>query len=198
MPSAPASCANCSRKRPTPEQDFLLRLIVGDLRQGALEGVMVDAIAAASALPVVDVRRAAMLAGGLGPLAQAALTRGAPGLESFSLQVFAPVAPMLAQTAADVAEALAAFGAEADFEWKMDGARIQVHKRGADVRIYTRALNEVGAAVPEIVACVREFPARGVDSRWRGDRIHRGWPAARLPGHDAALRAPARRRADDG
>ena len=143
----------------TPEQDFLLRLIVGDLRQGALEGVMVDAIAVASALPVVDVRRAAMLAGGLGPLAQAALTRGAPGLESFSLQVFAPVAPMLAQTAADVAEALAAFGADAAFEWKMDGARIQVHKRGADVRIYTRALNEVGAAVPEIVACVREFPA---------------------------------------
>ena len=142
-----------------PEQDFLLRLIVGELRQGALAGVMVDAIAAASALPIAAVRRAAMLAGGLGPLAQAALTRGAAGLESFSLQLFAPVAPMLAQTAADVAEALEAFGAEADFEWKMDGARIQVHKRGADVRIYTRALNEVGAAVPEVVARVRELPA---------------------------------------
>ncbi|HMN78299.1 MAG TPA: ATP-dependent DNA ligase [Burkholderiaceae bacterium] len=142
-----------------PEQDFLLRLIVGELRQGALAGIMVDAIAAASALPVAAVRRAAMLTGGLGPLAQAALTRGAAGLESFSLQLFAPVLPMLAQTAADVAEALVAFGADADFEWKMDGARIQVHKRGADVRIYTRALNEVGAAVPEVVARVRALPA---------------------------------------
>ena len=144
------------------EQDFLLRLVVGELRQGALAGVMVDAIAAASTLPVAAVRRAAMLAGGLGRLAQAALTRGAPGLESFSLQLFEPVAPMLAQTAADVAEALAALGTEADFEWKMDGARIQVHKRGSDVRIYTRSLNEVSAAVPEIVACVRELPAAGL------------------------------------
>jgi len=144
------------------EQDFLLRLIVGELRQGALAGVMVDAIAAASALPVADVRRAVMLAGGLAPLAQAALTRGAAGLESFRLQLFSPVAPMLAQTAADVDEALAAFGAEADFEWKMDGARIQVHKRGADVRIYTRALNDVGAAVPEVVAAVRALPAQAL------------------------------------
>ncbi|MGE3925417.1 MAG: ATP-dependent DNA ligase, partial [Lautropia sp.] len=140
------------------EQDFLLRLLLGELRQGALEGVMVDAIAAAAALPAAAVRRAAMLAGGLAVLAQAALTHGAAGLESFRLQLFAPVAPMLAQTAADAAEALAAFGAAADFEWKMDGARIQAHKRGHEVRLYTRALNEVGGAVPEVVAAVRALP----------------------------------------
>ncbi len=140
------------------EQDFVLRLVVGELRQGAVEGVMVDAIAAASGLPVASVRRAAMLAGGLGVLATTALVDGDAGLASFRLQLFAPVYPMLAQVASDAAEALAALGGKADIEWKMDGARIQAHKRGDVVRLYTRALNEVGAAVPEIVAQVREFP----------------------------------------
>jgi DNA ligase-1 len=140
------------------EQDFLIRLLAGELRQGALEGVMVDAIAAAADLPVAPVRRAAMFAGDLGTLARAALTGGAAGLERFQLQLFVPVAPMLAQTAADPAEALQELGGESDFEWKMDGARIQVHKRGGEVRIYTRALNEVTDALPEIVAAVRELP----------------------------------------
>jgi DNA ligase-1 len=146
--------------RATPdEQHFLIRLLVGELRQGALEGVMVDAIATASDIPVAQVRRAAMYSGDLGTLAHAALTQGVAALERFQLQLFAPVAPMLAQTAADPAEAMQQIGGEVDFEWKMDGARIQVHKSGAQVRIYTRALNEVTEAIPEIVAAMRALPA---------------------------------------
>ena len=141
------------------EQDFVLRLLVGELRQGALAGVMIDAIAAAAELPAPQVRRAAMYAANLGTVARAALLQGAAGLGGFHMELFAPVAPMLAQTAADVAEALRELNGEAAFEWKMDGARIQVHKRGAEVRLYTRALNDVTHAVPEIVELVRTLAA---------------------------------------
>jgi DNA ligase-1 len=142
------------------EQKFLVDLLLGELRQGALAGVMADAIAAAADLPAVQVRRAAMYAGSLGEVARAALGQGASALETFQLQLFAPVAPMLAQTAADVAEALQALHGDVAFEWKMDGARIQVHKRADDVRIYTRTLNQVGAALPEIVDQVRSLGGR--------------------------------------
>jgi len=142
------------------EQHFLIRLLAGELRQGALEGVMVDAIASAADIPVAQVRRAAMFSGDLGTLAHVALTQGAAALSQFQLQLFAPVAPMLAQTAADPAEAIEALGGEVDFEWKMDGARIQVHKSGDRVSIYTRALNDVTDAIPEIVAAVRSLPVR--------------------------------------
>jgi DNA ligase 1 len=142
------------------EQQFLISLVLGELRQGALAGVMVDAIAAAADLPVVKIRRAAMYASSLGVLARAALREGAGALETFRLEVFSPVAPMFAQTAADVAEALQQLQGELAFEWKMDGARVQVHKRAEDVRIYTRTLNEVTAALPEIVHAVAKFPAR--------------------------------------
>ena len=140
-----------------PEQQFLLRLLIGELRQGALAGVMVDAIAAAAELPVATVRRAAMYSKSLGAVASAALREGAPGLEKFQLELFSPVSPMLAQTAADVAEALQEIHGAAAFEWKMDGARIQVHKRGLEVRIYTRSLNEITAAIPEIAELARTF-----------------------------------------
>ena len=138
------------------EQQFLLHLLAGELRQGALEGLMIEAIAAAADLPVSEVRRAAMYAGSLGSVAHSALTQGSAGLGRFQLELFAPVAPMLAQTAADVGEALRELpGGEVAFEWKLDGARIQVHKRGREVRIYTRALNEVTQAMPEIVELAR-------------------------------------------
>jgi len=141
------------------EQQFLFRLLLGELRQGALAGVMVDAIAAAARVPVAQVRRAAMYAKSLGELARIALREGAEALGRLQLELFSPVAPMLAQTAADVAEALQQLSGEAAFEWKMDGARIQVHKLGDEVRIYTRNLNEVTAAVPEIVELARALPA---------------------------------------
>jgi DNA ligase-1 len=144
------------------EQHFLLRLLTGELRQGALEGVMVDAIASASSVPVAQVRRAAMYSKSLGVVARVALREGAEGLSQFHLQLFSPVYPMLAQTATDVGEALVLLKGEVAFEWKMDGARIQVHKVGTDIRIYTRSLNDVTDAIPEIVEMVRGLPARAL------------------------------------
>ena len=141
------------------EQELLVRLLVGELRQGALEGVMLDAIAQAAALPVVDVRRAAMYAGGLPAIARAALVDGASGLARFAIRLLQPVQPMLAQPADDVTSALGELGTAA-VDWKLDGARVQVHKAGHEVRVFTRNLNDVTAAVPEIVEAVRPLPAR--------------------------------------
>jgi len=109
------------------EQDFLLRLLFGELRQGALEGVLMDAVAKASAIAPARIRRAAMLAGDLAPVARTALVDGEEALSRFVLQPFQPLQPMLADSADDVSVALAALG-EASFEYKLDGARIQVHK----------------------------------------------------------------------
>jgi DNA ligase-1 len=136
------------------EQDFLARLIAGELRQGALRALMLEAMAAASEVPLDEVRRAAMSAGGLGEVAQAVLREGRAGLAQFSIRLMQPVLPMLSQSAEDPAEALAAFGT-AGFEWKLDGARVQVHKSGDEVRVYTRNLNDVTERVPEVVAAMR-------------------------------------------
>ena len=142
-----------------PERDFLFRLVQGELRQGALESLVIEAVAAASSLPAVAVREAAMVAHGVTGIAQAALTEGAPGLARFSLAPMQPIAPMLAKPAGDIAEALAALGTAA-FEWKLDGARVQVHKAGDDVRVFTRQRNDVTPSVPEIVAAIGALPAR--------------------------------------
>jgi DNA ligase 1 len=145
------------------ERTFLLRLLVGELRQGALAGVMIDAIAATSGIPVADVRRAAMYAGPLGEVALAAMTEGAAGLGRYQLEIFSPVAPMLAQTAASVDAVLEELGGgEIALEWKLDGARVQAHKEAERVRLYTRTLNEVTDALPEIVAAVRALPAQAL------------------------------------
>jgi DNA ligase 1 len=144
------------------EQEFLIRLLIGELRQGALAGVMIDAIAAAAGLPVAQVRRAAMYSKSLGSVARLALLEGAAGLGRFQLEILSPIAPMLAQTAADPGEALRELGGEVAFEWKMDGARIQLHKAGDTVRIYTRSLNDVTAAVPEIGDVARRLPVNDV------------------------------------
>jgi DNA ligase-1 len=143
------------------EQTFLARLITGELRQGALEGAMIEAIADAAAVPARDVRRAVMVAGDLPQVAQAALTEGLGGLSRFALQLLQPVSPMLAQTADDVDGALAQLG-RAGWEYKLDGARVQVHKQDGDVRVYTRKLNDVTEAVPEVVEVTRRLPARGL------------------------------------
>ena len=142
-----------------PEQDFLMALLVGEVRQGALEGIMLEAVARAANVPAARIRRAAMLAGDLAEVAGAALTGGDAGLADYSLQVFRPIQPMLADSAASPAEAIAALG-EAVLEWKLDGARIQVHRREERVAVYTRNLNEVTAAVPEVVEAVLALPAR--------------------------------------
>jgi len=145
------------------ERTFLVQLLMGELRQGALAGVMIDAIAAAAHLPAAEVRRAAMYAQGLGDVAVAAMTGGAARLRQFQLELFSPVAPMLAQTAVDVEEALSELGGgELALEWKLDGARVQAHREGEQVRLYTRTLNEITAALPEIVADVRALPAQAL------------------------------------
>jgi DNA ligase 1 len=143
------------------EQQFLFALGVGEVRQGALEGVMTEAVAKAANLPADRVRRAAMLAGDLGAVAEAVLAEGEAGLSHWSLQIFRPVQPMLADSAPNVLEALQEFGdgVAAALEWKLDGARIQVHKQGDRVAIYTRSLNDVTPAVPEVTEAVRAFPA---------------------------------------
>jgi DNA ligase-1 len=142
----------------TDEQDFLVRLLFGELRQGALEGVMLEAVAQTAQLPLPELRRAVMVDGGLARVARAALTEGSPGLHRFSLQLFRPVLPMLAQPARGVAEALEELGIAA-FEWKLDGARVQAHKLSDEVRVYSRGLNDVSAAVPEVVQAVRSLGA---------------------------------------
>jgi DNA ligase-1 len=142
-----------------PEADFLWRLMLGELRQGALESLMIDAVAAAASLPVATVRHAAMVANGITGVAHAALTEGADGLRRFALALMQPAAPMLAQPAAVVTDALRALGTAA-LEWKVDGARVQVHKCGDDVRVFTRNRNDVTASAPEIVDAVRAASAR--------------------------------------
>jgi DNA ligase-1 len=139
------------------EQDFLTRLIVGELRQGAVEGLMIDAVAKAAAVGLDDVRRAAMVTGDLAKVAVAALTGGASVLARFAIELFHPVRPMLAGSAEDTDEALQDLG-EAAFEFKLDGARVQVHKAGDEVRVFSRRLNDVTKSVPDIVEVARELP----------------------------------------
>lgn len=143
------------------EQSFLMRLLIGELRHGALEGVMADAIAKAADIPAAEVRRASMLAGDLRAVAVVAFAQGAAGLAQFSIQLFRPVQPMLAQPAEDLAAALADLE-EAGLEYKLDGARVQVHKSGDDIRVFTRRLNDVTAAVPEVVELTAALPCREI------------------------------------
>ena len=152
-----AQLSTLFRRATAPEQEFLARLLIGELRQGALEGLMIEAVAAAADVPAPAVRRAAMVAGGIAAVAASALTEGAGGLARYAIALFQPLAPMLAQPADDIREALKQIPAPA-LEWKLDGARVQVHKRGDEVRLYTRTGNEVTPAAPEIVEAVRGLP----------------------------------------
>lgn len=142
------------------EQEFLRRLLGGELRQGALAGVMTDAVAQAADVPPADVRRASMLTGDLPRTAALAVREGVRGLAGVRLQVGRPVSPMLAQSAADVGAALAKLGGEAILDTKLDGARVQLHRDGQDVSIFTRTLDEVTARLPELVAAARALPVR--------------------------------------
>ena len=148
--------------RATPEEaEFLRRLLLGDLRQGALEGVMCDAAAAAAGVPAPTMRRAVMLAGDLPHAAALALSGGVEALGALALEVLRPVKPMLASTAGGVAEAIGALG-QSSVEWKLDGARVQAHRVGDDVRLFTRNLNDVTVRLPGIVDVVRSMPCEAV------------------------------------
>ncbi|MGC4933173.1 ATP-dependent DNA ligase [Gordonia sp. DT30] len=144
------------------EQNFLFRLLTGELRQGALAGVMVEAIIAVSGQPPALVRRAHMLTGSLAETATLAIEGGSNALAAVGLQVGRPVSPMLASPAEDLDAALESLGPDLVVDHKLDGARIQVHRNGDDVAVFTRTLNDVTARVPDLVAAVRELPVRTV------------------------------------
>ena len=145
------------RRATAAEADFLVRLLTGELRQGALAGVVSDAVAKAAGVPLAVVRRAAMLAGDLPFVAAIAMTDGSAGLEAVGLRPLQPVQPMLASTAASVAEAMATVGGEVSVEWKLDGARVQAHRSGDEVRLFTRNLNDVTARLGGVVEVVRSL-----------------------------------------
>ncbi len=142
----------------TDEQDFLVRLLTGELRHGALQGVVLEAVAAAAQVPVGVVRRAFMLSGRLPGTAVTALTGGVPALEAVRLEVGRPVQPMLASPGSSLDAALADLGEDVTVEHKLDGARIQVHRDGDEVRVWTRSLREITDAVPELAATIRSLP----------------------------------------
>ena len=148
------------------EQRFLVGLLSGELRQGALEGVMTEAVARAADVPVAEVRRAMMLRGSLGVVAAAALSGGSEALGAFGLEVGRPVRPMLAASAPTLADALEKVGAqegqgtEAALEWKLDGIRIQAHLSGGSVRLFTRTLDDITARLPDVAAVLAQLPVR--------------------------------------
>jgi DNA ligase 1 len=154
------------------EADFVKRLFTGELRQGALAGVMVEAIAKASGVSGELARRALMLSGDLTRTAEIAIADGEAGLREVGFRIFQPILPMLASTAASVAEAVASFE-RASVEWKLDGIRIQIHRRGDEVRIYTRNLNDITYALPGIVDAVRGLPVTDAvldgEALWMGE-----------------------------
>ena len=148
--------------RATPgESDFIRRLLVGELRQGALAGLVQEAVAKASGIPAATVRRAAMLTGDLPLTAELALGQGLPALEAVGLRAGTAVLPMLASPATDVTDALSSMG-EASVEWKLDGVRIQAHRDGDEVRLFTRNLNEVTARLPALVDEMRRWSVDSV------------------------------------
>ena len=144
------------------EQRFLVALLGGELRQGALEGVMTEAVAAAADLPVEPVRRAVMLSGRLAQAAAAAFSGGVAALSEFGLEIGRPIRPMLASPAESLGTALTEFDGGVSVEYKLDGARIQVHRRDDVVRVFTRTLHDITASVPELVDLVRALPCRSV------------------------------------
>src|ERR671922_601548 len=154
------------------EADFVKRLFTGELRQGALAGVMVEAIAKAAGVSGELARRALMLSGDLTRTAEIAIAQGEAGLREVGFRIFQPILPMLASTAASVAEAVGSFE-RASVEWKLDGIRIQIHRRGDEVRIYTRNLNDVTYALPGIVEAVRRLPVTDAvldgEALWMGE-----------------------------
>ena len=154
------------------EASFLRRLFTGELRQGALAGVMVDAVAKAAGVPADVTRRAFMLSGDLSRMAAIALAEGEAGLRAVGFELFRPLLPMLASPAETVREAVESFELSS-VEWKLDGIRIQIHRRGDEVRIYTRNLNDITAVLPGIAEAVRRLPLQRAvldgEAIWMGD-----------------------------
>ena len=181
--------------RATPDEaDFFRRLLLGELRQGALAGVVADGVAKAAGVPATTVRRAAMLTGDLPATARLALVDGADALDAVGLRVGVAVQPMLASTAGDVGEALAATGA-ASVEWKLDGARVQAHRDGDEVRLFTRNLNDITDRMPGLVQVLLAVPVRSFILDGEALGVSEDGLPDGLPGLDQQLQPPQRRRA---
>jgi DNA ligase-1 len=190
------------------EQYFLVRLLSGELRQGALDGVMTDAVARAAEVPLAEVRRAVMLSGSLAVAARAALAGGSAALATFGLQVGRPLKPMLAASEASIDEALAKIGGQVAVEWKLDGIRVQAHVsrdgrdeaavdeaaaggvNGARVRLFTRSLDDITDRLPEVVTVLAALPVR--DAVFDGELI-----ALRPDGRPYAFQDTASRAASE-
>jgi DNA ligase-1 len=173
-----------------PEQRFLIRLLSGELRQGALDGVMTDAVAKAAGVPAPEVRRAVMLSGSLPRTAQAALDGGSAALTTFGLQVGRPLKPMLASAEASIDEALARIDGPAAVEWKLDGIRVQAHISPAGVRLFTRSLDDITDRLPEVVSALAALGPR--DAVFDGELI-----ALRPDGRPYAFQDTASRAASE-
>jgi DNA ligase 1 len=169
--------AELLRRATEDETDFLRRLFTGGLRQGALAGLMADAVAKAAGVSDQLARRALMLSGDLPGTAEIAMTAGEEGLKGVGFEIFRPILPMLASTSTDVADAVSGFE-RSSVEWKLDGIRIQVHRRVDEVRVYTRNLNEITAALPGIVAAVLRLPVRQAVLDGEALWMSEGGPAA--------------------
>jgi len=172
------------------EQYFLVRLLSGELRQGALDGVMTDAVAKAAEVPAGEVRRAVMLSGSLAVAAQAALGGGSASLARFGLQVGRPLKPMLAASEASIDEALAKIGGQAAVEWKLDGIRVQAHIADGGVRLFTRSLDDITDRLPEVVTALASLPV--TDAVFDGELI-----ALRADGRPYAFQDTAARAASE-
>ena len=168
------------------EQRFLVGLLSGELRQGALEGVMTEAVARAADVPVAEVRRAMMLRGSLGVVAAAALSGGSEALGAFGLEVGRPVRPMLATSAPTIEDALAKIDGPVAVEWKLDGIRIQAHLSGGNVRLFTRTLDDITARLPEVVSVLAKLPVTA--AVFDGELIALRQDGRPLPFQDTASR----------
>ncbi|HXK19401.1 MAG TPA: ATP-dependent DNA ligase [Polyangiaceae bacterium] len=144
-----------------PERDFVARLMVGELRQGALEALVVEALGQATHISAAALQRAMLFAGDATEVAMRALAGGEKALAELSIELFRPLRPMLAQSAKDVAEAVTRLQ-PCVFERKLDGARIQLHRAGERVAVYSRHGNELTEALPEIVRLARSFDAQSL------------------------------------
>ena len=138
------------------EAEILLRIVFGEMRIGVNEGMMMEGVAEAAGVPLRLVRRALMFTGDLGEVASTALAEGEEGLRLIGVRMFVPLKPMLASMAYDIAEVIEVHGGRAAFEYKFDGARIQIHRRGNVIRVYSRRLTDVTESIPDIVDLVRE------------------------------------------
>ncbi len=141
------------------EQSLLVGLVTGELRQGAQAAALLDAVARAGAVPLAQLRRAVTLSGDPGEVAVLAMTAGPGAVAAVGLRVGRPLSPMLAAASPDLATALHRTGA-AGVEWKLDGVRVQVHRDGTDVAVFTRSLEEITSRVPEVVRVARGLPGR--------------------------------------